>query len=266
MKRLEKYVALCLLAALPVVSACSDSEEPKKPSTEIVQVDIYKSDVDAFQLKDQYKITYDGKNRISSVHAKFNSQEIAYTYGEKSISYRWEGTNSSTGVFVNYFEAELRNGRVQVGSVDNKEGVDAVTKIYNYSYHYTSQGYIQDATYGASQLFNYEWSNTGLVVKGRPSVYDAQYSYSDVTNDYSLDLNVLPLLVDARTDVQLAMNMYAQLAGVLGTRSSYFLQDADYEYDYLFDAEGRLVQIVQTPSSLKPERQDTYWFMIHYAD
>ena len=62
------------------------------------------------------------------------------------------------------------------------------------------------------------------------------------------------------------MNMYAQLAGVLGTRSSYFLQDADYEYDYLFDAEGRLVQIVQTPSSLKPERQDTYWFMIHYAD
>ena len=104
------------------------------------------------------------------------------------------------------------------------------------------------------------------LVKGHPSTYDAQYSYSQVENNYSIDLNALPLLVDMRTDVQLAMNMYAQLAGVIGARYPYFLQDADYGYDYLFDADGRLVQIVQTPTSLKPDKQVTYWFMLHYAD
>ena len=265
MQKFGKYAALWLMAVLPVVSSCSDDDGPKKPSDEIIQVDIYKAEAGAFQIEAQYKMTYDGKDRISSVRTEYNSQEVSYTYGVNSVAYRWEGTLPATGVFVNRFEAELRGGRVQVGSVDCKVGNEA-SKISNYNYHYTSKGYILDATYGGSQSFNYDWGKSGLLVKGHPSTYDAQYSYSQVENNYSIDLNALPLLVDMRTDVQLAMNMYAQLAGVIGARYPYFLQDADYSYDYLFDTDGRLVQIVQTPTSLKPDKQDTYWFMLHYAD
>lgn len=265
MKKYGKYAALWLLALLPVVTSCSDDDGPKKPSNEIVQVDIYKAEAGAFQIEAQYKMTYDGKNRLNTVRTDYNSQVINYEYGVNSVAYRWEGTHPTTGVFVNRFEAELRGGRVQVGSVDCKEGMDETSKISNYNYHYTSKGYILDATYGGSQSFNYEWGKNGLIVKGHPTTFDAQYRYSKVENGYSINLNALPLLVDMRTGVQLAMNMYAQLAGVVGARFPYFLEDVDYSYDYLFDADGRLVQIVQTPNSLKPEKQTTYWFMLHYA-
>lgn len=264
MRQFGKYAAYLLLAVVPAVTSCSDDDGPKKPSREIVQVDIYKADADMFQLCAQYKMTYDGKNRVSGVRSEYKSQEVSFTYGVNSFAYRWEGNDPAEGVFVNRFEAELRGGRVQVGSVDCNVGTESDT--YNYNYHYTPRGYILDATFGGSQSFNYEWAKKGLIVKGHPATYDAQYDYSTVSNDYSIDLNALPFWVDARVDVQLAMNLYAQLAGAIGARYPYFLQDADYTYDYLFDADERLVQIVQTPSSMKPEKQVTYWFMLHYAD
>lgn len=264
MKVYCKYVMLLLLGVSPVVVSCSDDDGPKKPSREIVQVDIYKAKSETFQIEAQYKMVYDGKDRVSGVRTDYNSQEVTYTYGVNNVAYRWEGNDSVNGVFVTRFEAELRNGRVLVGSVDCNVGTES--KTYNYNYHYTVKGYVLDATFGGTQSFNYEWGKTGLLVKGHPSTYDAQYAYSEVDNDYSIDLNVFPQLVDARADVQLAMNTYAQMAGVIGARYPYFLQDTDYSYNYLFDADERLVQIVQTPSSLKPEKQTTYWFMIHYAD
>jgi hypothetical protein len=264
MKKYSKYATLLLLAIVPAMMSCSDDEAPKKPSREIVQVDLYKAEAETFQIEAQYKLTYDGKGRISGVRTEYNSQEISYTHGVNSITYRWEGNNPEKGVFVTRFEASLRDGRVQVGSVDCNVGTES--KTYNYNYHYTNRGYVLDATFGGEQSFNYDWGKTELLIKGHPATYDAQYAYSDVANDYSFDLNVLPQLVDARADVQLAMNSYAQLAGVIGTRFPYFLEDVDYTYNYLFDANDRLVQIVQTPVSLKPEKQITYWFMLHYAD
>lgn len=264
MKKYGKYVALLLLASLPVVTSCSDDDGPKKPSREIVQVDVYRADADMFQICAQYKMTYDGKERISGVRTEYKAQEVSYTYGVNSVAYRWEGNDPVSGVFVNRFEAELRGGRIQVGSVDCNVGTES--KTYNYNYHYTSDGYVLDATFGGSQSFNYEWGKTGLIVKGHPATYDTQYSYSNVLNDYSIDLNALPLLVDGREEVQLAMNLYARFADVIGVRYPYFLQDTDYSYGYLFDADGRLVQIVQTPAGMKPEKQTTYWFMLHYND
>ena len=130
MKKFGKYAALWLMAVLPVVSSCSDDDGPKKPSDEIIQVDIYKAEAGTFQIEAQYKMTYDGKDRISSVRTEYNSQEVSYTYGVNSVAYRWEGTLPATGVFVNRFEAELRGGRVQVGSVDCKVGNEA-SKISN---------------------------------------------------------------------------------------------------------------------------------------
>ena len=264
MKICNKYTTLLMLAALPWISSCTDDSEPKNPSREIVQIDIFKAETNAFHMQAQYQMTYDGKERISNIRTDYQSQEVSYTYGNNNIAYHWEGNHNEIGTFVFNFESELRNGRIQVGLIDYNMGTE--TNTYNYSYHYSPRGYIQDATYGGSQLFNYEWGKTDLVIKSHPSTYDAQYKYSDVANNYSFDLNVLPLLVDTRTDVQLAMNLYGQFAGVTGSRYPYFLADTDYSYNYLFDADDRLVQIVQTPTTLKPEKQDTYWFMIHYGE
>ena len=61
MRKFSKYAACLLLAVLPAVTSCSDDDGPKKPSREIVQVDIYKADADMFQLCAQYKSMLDYK-------------------------------------------------------------------------------------------------------------------------------------------------------------------------------------------------------------
>lgn len=255
---------MAALSAVGVsVTSCSD-DDPKSPSKEIVKVEIYKAEDGAFRLQAKYNFSYDGRDRVTNVRTDYGTQEISYTYGTGSMAYRWEGYDTVSGLFISRFEAELRNGRVQVGAADRTQGLSSET--YNYSYFYNGQGYITDATFGGSQSFNYTWGKQTLIVKGRPTTYDAEYRYSATQNDYSFDLNVLPLLVDSRTDVLLAMNAYAQLVGVLGTRYPYFLEDVDYTYGYQYDAEGRLVQISQTPASLTPGKQDTYWFLFTYGE
>lgn len=258
--------ALLWVAVLSIgmsVLSCSD-DDPKSPSKEIVRVDIYKAENGTFRLQTQYNLTYDGRNRITDVRTDNLSQEISYTYGTGSVSYRWEGYDTVGGVFISRFEAELRSGRVQVGSVVRSQGVSSET--FNYTYYYNNKGYIIDATFGASQSFNYTWGNKSLVVEGKPSGYDSEYGYSKTLNEYSIDLNVLPMLVDSRPNVLMVMNAYAHLAGVLGTRYPYFLEDVDYTYNYQYDADGRLVQISQAPATLTPDKQDTYWFMFTYGE
>ena len=90
MKKFGKYAALWLMAVLPVVSSCSDDDGPKKPSDEIIQVDIYKAEAGAFQIEAQYKMTYDGKDRISSVRTEYNSQE----------SYRLQGAYAALSLVL----------------------------------------------------------------------------------------------------------------------------------------------------------------------
>lgn len=268
MKASKIYAALWMTAALPLgmtMGACSDDDGPSAPSREIVQLDIYQAESDAFALQARYKFTYDGHNRLTGVRTDFLNQEVAYTHGTNSIAYRWEGNDPDNGgLFVTRFEAELRNGRVQVGSAQSDSGVESQT--FNYAYYYNAKGYITDATFGGSQSFSYQWGNRTLVVQGRPSTYDAEYNYSTVDNNYSIDLNAIPLFVDGRADVMMAMNTYAQLAGALGTPYPYFLEDTDYAYTYHYDTDGRLVQIVQTPSSLLPGKQQTWWFVLGYAE
>lgn len=268
MKNYSKYAVWALLASAPLVVSCSDDDEPKLPSREIVKVDIYKSDSenDLFQKTAQYQFGYDERNRVKDVRTEYKSQKVTYNYGTNKMEYTWTGSDPAIGgTFVTRFEATMRSGRVHVGSVDYEAGSET-DAIYNYSYHYSGSGYLSDATFGSSQSFSYEWGNTSMVITSRPSKYDAEYLYSKVANDYSFDLNVLPLLVDSRTNVLMELNAYAQLAGALGARYPKFLEDKDYAYDYLFDADGRLVQIVQEPASTIPTKQETYWFMIHYGE
>lgn len=269
MKLFRKYAACLLLAAIPVVSSCSDDEESVSPpafSREIVRVDIYKVKDDAFQMEAQYRISYNN-NLVSDVRTDYRSQEVNFSYAASTFGYRWIIKDDVEGISMTRFEAELRDdGRVQVGSAVRTVGTQEETK--NYAYYYNSNGYITDATYGGEQSFNYDWGSELLTIKGRPATYDAQYRYSGVANDYSFDLNVLPLLVDERTDVMLAMNAYGQMAGVTGTRYPYFLERTGYSYKYMYDGNGRLVQIQQLPlaSNYNPLEQQTYWFMLTYND
>lgn len=262
---MNRFLKFCLgFISLVAVVACSDDDGPKPASREIVKVDIYQAEDDDFSLKARYQLAYDVKGHVSSVRLDSPVQEVSYSYGTGNISYRWDGNDASNGTFIHRFEAELRNGYVFVGSLNSS--VNSESQTYNYSYHYNNAGYLLDATFGGSQMFSYLWSKKSLTIKGHPSAYDGEYIYSRTANDYSIDLNVLPLLVDARTDVMLAMNAYAQLAGVLGKRYPYFMEDADYSYSYMFDAEGRLAQIVQQPTSMVPDKQLTYWFQLSYEE
>lgn len=267
MKRKKFFPMLWCMAVATAgftTMSCSDDDGPAAPSKEIVQVDVYRAETNVFELQAQYKFTYDGKNRLSSVRTDYHSQEVSYNYGTNSVSYRWDGSDPEEGLFRTNFEAELRNGRVQVGSAKREQGTESET--FNYTYFYNTQGYVTDATFGGSQSFSYTWGKQLLTISGRPSTYDAEYGYSKVTNDYSIDLNVLPYLVDTRTDVMMAMNAYAQLAGVLGTRYPNFLEDTDYSYSYHYDADGRLVQLTQTPANHDPNKQQTYWFILTYGE
>jgi len=264
MKKYGKYAACLLLIVSPMITSCSD-DESKEPSREIAMVEIYKAESDVLYAEAQYKFTYDGRGRLSNVRTDAQSQEVSYTYGTGSLAYRWEGNDEDKGLFVNRFEAELRNGRVQVGSANHSCGTESRT--FNYAYYYNSRGYITDATFGGEQSFNYQWGKQTMLIQGRPSGFDAEYKFClSVQNDYSIDLNVLPLFVDSRADILLALNVYGQLAGVLGSKYPNLLEDVDYTYRYQFDAEGRLVQIIQQPASLKPEKQNTYWFLITYNE
>lgn len=264
MKKYCKY-AVCLgVAVVPMLTSCSDDDE-KVPSREIVQIDIYQAEGVSLHTISQYKLTYDGRGRLSTIRTDQNSQEVNFTHGTSNISYRWEGNDPEDGLFVNRFEAELRGGKVQVGSANYSSGT--TSRTFNYAYYYNNRGYITDATFGGEQSFSYQWGKQTLVIQGRPSGYDAEYAYNtSVQNNYSIDLNLLPLFVDSRPDIMLAMNVYGQLAGVLGSKYPTMLEDVDYSYRYQFDGEGRLVQIIQQPASLVPDKQNTYWFLITYAE
>ena len=197
MRKFGKYAAYLLLAVVPAVTSCSDDDGPKKPSREIVQVDIYKADADMFQLCAQYKMTYDGKNRVSGVRSEYKSQEVSFTYGVNSFAYRWEGNDPAEGVFVNRFEAELRGGRVQVGSVDCNVGTESDT--YNYNYHYTPRGYILDATFGGSQSFNYEWAitrTTSLIMFASEIMLSALCSSTNAFSSSSVLMAILSVSLD----------------------------------------------------------------------
>ena len=262
-----KTLTMALIAVLPLITSCSDDDAPKMPSLEIVKVDIYKTEsVDMFQKLAQYKFTYDDNGRIKDVRTDYKAQEVIYSYGTNKWEYRWVGNDQSVGgAFVARFEASLRSDRIQVGSV-NYEAGSSTAEIYNYSYHYSGDGYLSDATFAGNQSFSYEWGSTSMVIQSNPSKYNAEYLYSNVDNNYSIDLNVLPLLVDARANVLLELNAYAQLADKLGKRYPSFLQDKDYAYSYFFDSYNRLVQIVQEPVSMVPTKQDTFWFLISYSE
>ena len=173
-----------------------------------------------------------------------------------------------TAEYYNYIQQEIRLKNFRYAMSLSKERLRIVEERYivgNFSRLDLQQARVDYNADRAQHMKQQEAVKTSRI-RLNELMANEDMSQPITVNDSIIDLNALPFWVDARVDVQLAMNLYAQLAGAIGARYPYFLQDADYTYDYLFDADERLVQIVQTPSSMKPEKQVTYWFMLHYAD
>ena len=262
MKKMKRLFATgCLLmlsiTSLSLLTGCSDDDGPKLPSRSITKVDLYKSNNGSYEIASRYEFSYDVKKRISNVRISDKNQEVTYTYDTNKIEYRWDGVNEDNTTFTKRFESSLTTGRVNIGNL---------TSTGNFTYFYTPQGYISEAAIGADMRLVYKWGNSSVFIESDPVTYETEYNYTIIDNTYSIDLNVLTQMADNRKDFTLVMNIYGQLAGVLGTRYPYFLEDSDYIYKYSFDENNRLVQIEQTPATTKPDKQDAYWYRITYQN
>lgn len=262
MKKMKRLFTTGCLLMLSITSAslltgCSDDDGPKAPSKSITTVDLFKKINDNYEFTSRYEFKYDTKKRISNVRISDKDQEVTYTYGKNQIEYRWDGVNEDNTSFTKRFESYLEKGRVNIGNL---------TTTGNYTYFYTPKGYISQAAIGADMQLTYQWENNSVSIESNPVTYETKYNYTTIGNIYSIDLNVLTQLSDNRKDFTLVMNSFAQLAGVLGTRYPYFLEDADYTYKYSFDENNRLILIDQTPATTRPDKQDAYWYQISYQD
>lgn len=256
MKIIRLFAIFTLIAATATMFySCSD-DSPKKPSREIAQVDLYKMTEGNYLFDKSYKFNYDSKNRLNSVRTEYQEQEIVYNYQASSVAYRWDRKLDEEATSVNRFESELKNGKVNVMTSTNG----------NYTYFYSGKGYITDVSYAGDQRLSYLWGKKGLVINSTPDQYDTEYLYTDIENTYSIDLNALLQLTDSREGFTAIMNTYGQMAGILGTKYPYILQDIDYNYTYSYDTNDRLVLIELKPASLKPDKQTAYWIMFTYEE
>ena len=114
---------------------------------------------------------------------------------------------------------------------------------------------------GEALTMQYTWEGENLKsISSSNQLYNNKFNTSSILNDYSLDLNALVLLTDTRSGYLETMNVYGQIAGILGSRSKYFLQVSDDYYDFSFDQNLRLKEI------LRINAQDIYSFRFSYED
>ena len=127
MSTIKKFTSIAvllttLLGGVATISSCSD-DGPSAPSTQITQVQVYKENDGCYELHARYEFAYDSRKRVSNIIGSGNTQEVSYTYGTNSITYRWEGYGEDSLLFVDRFNADLKSGRVNVGTSDLKRVV-----------------------------------------------------------------------------------------------------------------------------------------------
>ncbi len=226
-------ITFFLSAVLFISASCSDDkEEPApQPSRLVKQVRIYHS-ADDTKLLTTLTFDYDTKGRLIKVYSSEPLGVVNYTYpANDKVTYTYASA-SSTLVEVS---TDLEDGRSYSCSFSDKENDT------NYLY---DNGYLKTSKNGNLEL-KYSWDNGNLksIVSSPSALYNNKFNASDIANDYSIDLNTLPQLVDKRADYQSVVNIYGQMAGILGERSKNIIENTEYLYDYSFDKEGRLKQL-----------------------
>lgn len=227
-------ITFFLSAILFITVSCSDDKEepaPSQPSRLVKQVKIYHS-ADETKLLTTLNLDYDMQGRLTKVYSSEPLGVVNYTYSsDDKVTYTYASA-SSTLVEVS---TDLENGRSYSCSFSDKENDT------NYLY---DNGYLKTSKNGNLEL-KYGWENGNLksIVSSPGTLYSNKFNASDIANDYSIDLNTLPQLVDKRADYQSVVNIYGQMAGILGERSKNIIENTEYLYDYSFDKEGRLKQL-----------------------
>lgn len=244
-------ITLFLSAVLFISASCSDDKEepaPPQPSRVVKQVKIYQS-ADDTKLLTTISLDYDTQGRLTKIYSSEPLGVVNYTYSaDNKVSYNYASANS-TLVEVS---TDLENGRAYSCSFSDKENDT------NYLY---DNGYLRTAKNGNLELkYVWEGSNLKSVTSSPGVLYNNKYNASDVANDYSIDLNTLLQLVDKRADYQSVVNIYGQMAGILGERSSNIIENIEYLYDYNFDKEGRLKQLTTMTNG------EAYTFRISFEE
>lgn len=249
LKSIVRFV-LFLSVALILGTSCSDDDKPVvvQPSRVIKKVMIYQSS-DQTKFLASLIFSYDAKGRLTQLYSKEPLSIVNYTYGdEDKVTYNYSSSNSSL-VEVN---TTLENGRTYSCSFSNR--TDDINYLYN-------DGYLKTAKNGNLEL-KYTWENKNLksITSSPSTLYTDEFNVSNVSNDYSIDLNTLILLMDGRADYKTVMNVYGQMAGLLGYKTQNVAENTDYLYDYSFYQDGRLKLMTLVASG------EAYTFRIEYND
>ena len=219
MNRLKLFVGVMAVILLPGLSSCSDDNVTPQLSKIIKTIEIWEVEGSHANLLSNISLYYD---KFFMKYACLNDNEFQIEYFvDKSDFVRITGSQEK--------------GRVY--SCRYSDSDDLTT------YSYDNNGYLKRVENQEIAL-NYQWKNNDLAaIKASERGYDSDFSSTNILNDYSLDLNVLPQLI-ADWDYKRVMNTYCQIAGVLGKRSRNLVEEFFFSYNYKYDEKGRLVEVI----------------------
>ena len=230
-------IAFGVCAVSWMMAACSD--DGSSASSKVVEsMELWKTERNTSELVADIHFIYGKDGRLAQVSSDDAGgvplMDINYVYSENNdFQCVYTGDGGQRG----RISATLENGRIY--SCQNA----AASGTESYTYVYTDDGYLRKCD-SREASFEYAWSGGNLLsVKSSERAYNSTYETASVANDYSIDLNVLPHLITG-ADYMEAMNTYCWLAGVLGKKSRNIAEDTLYTYDYKYDGEGRLSEIV----------------------
>ena len=228
-------MALLLLFPISLLTSCSE-ESPSKISRTIKQIKIWETDAKESSLKATVTLSYDNSGKLTQISGDNSDGEpildINYTYPDEQQSFLF--TYATEGNKLTRISGTLENGRAY-----SCQFTDYPSSI---AYTYSQDGYLNRSN-RKDLVMEYAWNKGNLTsIKATSRIYNTEYKTSIIPNNYSIDLNVLPHLLEDDEYRQI-MNTYCWLAGILGKRSKRIAEDDTYDYTYSFDEYGRISSI-----------------------
>ncbi|RGN46033.1 MULTISPECIES: DUF4595 domain-containing protein [unclassified Bacteroides] len=236
MNRLKLFVGVMAVILLPGLSSCSDDNVTPQLSKIIKTIEIWEVEGSHANLLSNISLYYDKNNQLIQMNEDnaegkplFFMKYACLNDNEFQIEY-----------FVDKSDFVRITGSQEKGRVYSCRYSDSDDLT---TYSYDNNGYLKRVENQEIAL-NYQWKNNDLAaIKASERGYDSDFSSTNILNDYSLDLNVLPQLI-ADWDYKRVMNTYCQIAGVLGKRSRNLVEEFFFSYNYKYDEKGRLVEVI----------------------
>lgn len=248
--------ALCLAASFTFTSCSKDDPEP--PSRIIEKVQIYKGKEATYQCISVVDFTYDSRQRLIGIRSDSPLSVVNYIYKDDgNISFTHTFTLPDGNSKLNEVNGKLEEGKINI----------CTSSLLGNCVYFYKNNLLSEAAVGRDIKFSYAWGSTSMKLTSSPSVYSSSYTYSQISNDYSFDLNILAQLIDPQEDYCVVMNTYAQAIGILGNKFKTVLENEDYTYEYAYDPQGRLISLSLVPKGYNMAGEnDNYTFKLKYRD